>query len=232
MSRMQRAVAERLRVIRARLGLSLVEAAERTGVDRHTIAALERGKRAPYFPTVEKLAQGYGVAAEEILGVEVAEEPVPLDEAPEEDESGLTDAQLLHGLVTSDAEADRKRFLQYNRVMIVISTLKELVDHVELVLSKNRFDLEEIESLEEVVTAQFFTHKRYVRDDVLKLGTAEQKAALEYQETRMDTARAALHEAYLKRLEQEQPSEDDLAVKRRAKEEKAKRRELSSETGS
>src|SRR5215217_5644370 len=73
MSRMQEAVAERLRMTRARLDLSLVEAAERTGVARHTIAALERGKRAPYFPTVEKLSRGYGVPAEWILGINVEE---------------------------------------------------------------------------------------------------------------------------------------------------------------
>ena len=73
MSRMQEAVAERLRMTRARLDLSLVEAAERTGVARHTIAALERGKRAPYFPTVEKLSRGYGVPAEWILGIDVEE---------------------------------------------------------------------------------------------------------------------------------------------------------------
>jgi len=73
MSRMQEAVAERLRMTRARLDLSLVEAAEKTGVARHTIAALERGKRAPYFPTVEKLARGYGVPAEWILGIDVEE---------------------------------------------------------------------------------------------------------------------------------------------------------------
>ena len=60
-----------MRMTRARLDLSLVEAAERTGVARHTIAALERGKRAPYFPTVEKLSRGYGVSAEWILGIKV-----------------------------------------------------------------------------------------------------------------------------------------------------------------
>lgn len=73
MPRMQEAVAERLRMTRARLDLSLVEAAERTGVARHTIAALERGKRAPYYPTVEKLSRGYGVPAEWILGINVEE---------------------------------------------------------------------------------------------------------------------------------------------------------------
>jgi transcriptional regulator with XRE-family HTH domain len=87
---MQRLLAERLRVIRARKGLSLSEAAAITGVTRDTISGLERGKRHPYMPTLSKLAQGYGVPVEGLLVLEAedqqaegAEEPVPLDEVPE-----------------------------------------------------------------------------------------------------------------------------------------------------
>jgi len=116
--------------------------------------------------------------------------------------------------------------------MIVISALEELVDHVELILNKEKFDLEELESLEEVATAQFFTHKRYARGDVLQLGTPQQKANLERQEMRMAEALNALQDAHLKDLEPKQPIEDELAAKRRVREENAKRRELSSETGS
>src|SRR5215218_7733706 len=131
MPRMQEAVAERLRMTRARLDLSLVEAAERTGVARHTIAALERGKRAPYFPTVEKLSRGYGVPAEWILGIVVEEgsaetpglrresrEPasVPKSEAPpfaESDERSLSYVNAWSSFVEGlEADIDEWRYAQ------------------------------------------------------------------------------------------------------------------------
>ncbi len=64
---MQRSLSERLRVLRARRGLSLTEAAERAGVTRDTISDLERGKRRAYMPTLTKIAKGYRVPVEELL---------------------------------------------------------------------------------------------------------------------------------------------------------------------
>ena len=77
---MHRSLAERLRVLRAREGLSLSEAAERAGVTRDTLSELERGKRHAYTPTLTKIARGYGVPVEDLL-----EEPVLTGktEAPE-----------------------------------------------------------------------------------------------------------------------------------------------------
>jgi transcriptional regulator with XRE-family HTH domain len=76
---MQGSLAMRLRVLRAERGLSLTEAAERAGIQRQTLALLERGERHPHDPTLAKIAQGYGVPVEELL-----EEPVPLAEASQE----------------------------------------------------------------------------------------------------------------------------------------------------
>ena len=72
-------LAERLRVLRAQRGMTLVEAAEQTGVGRDTLSDLERGRRHPVMPTLAKIAQGYGVPVEDLL-----EEPalVGKDEAP------------------------------------------------------------------------------------------------------------------------------------------------------
>jgi len=64
------------------------------------------------------------------------------------------------------------------------------------------FDLQEIESLEEVASGQYFIHKRYARAEVLERGTSEQNATLKRQETRMDEALSGLREAYLARFEQ------------------------------
>ena len=66
----------RLRVLRAERGLSLTEAAERAGIQRQTLALLERGERHPHDPTLAKIAKGYGVPVDELL-----EEPVPAGKA-------------------------------------------------------------------------------------------------------------------------------------------------------
>ena len=181
---------------------------------------------------------------EELLEEERGAYEEQLHTADEVEEAGLTDTELLLKLVSpASSEADaawkKKRFLQYNRVMIVISALEELVDLVELVLKKDEFGLEEIESFEGAITGQYFNHKRYARSDVLKLGTVEQKAALEYQEARMEKALNAL-QAYLELLERTQIGEDELAERRKAREERRRNqeeqlqremRELSTKTG-
>jgi transcriptional regulator with XRE-family HTH domain len=60
-----------LRVLRAREGLHLTEAAKKIGIGRDTLSDLERGARRPAYPTLRKIAAGYGVPVEELL-----EEPV------------------------------------------------------------------------------------------------------------------------------------------------------------
>jgi transcriptional regulator with XRE-family HTH domain len=80
-------LAERLRVLRAQRGMTLIEAAEQAGVGRDTLSDLERGRRHPVMPTLAKIAQGYGVPVEDLL-----EEPVPLDEASDS-ETGPSDVE-------------------------------------------------------------------------------------------------------------------------------------------
>jgi transcriptional regulator with XRE-family HTH domain len=75
----QTSLGHKLRVLRAERGLTLREAASRTGVAKETISDIERGTRHPHDVTLSKLAKGYGVPVEGLL-----EEPVPLAEAPEE----------------------------------------------------------------------------------------------------------------------------------------------------
>jgi len=64
---MQGSLATRLRVLRARKGLNLTDAAHRIGVTRHTLASLEKGGQEPHFDTLAKLAEGYGVPVEDLL---------------------------------------------------------------------------------------------------------------------------------------------------------------------
>lgn len=226
----------RVRDRRKALNLSQEALARRADVSLNLINRVERGEtRDPHYSTLVSIAGALGVSVGELM----EETPVPLGEDASEWEEGLTDEQLLYKLLDSSVErtpsevqAARKRFLRFNRVMIVISALEELVDHVELILNKDNFDLEEIESFEEIVTAQYFIHKRYARGEVLKLGTPQQKADLEDQEARMDKALDALQKAYRERLKHAQLGRDEVAARRQAREEKRKMREHSTETGS
>jgi transcriptional regulator with XRE-family HTH domain len=64
---MQDTLARKLRVLRAERGLTLREAAQRTGVDKDTLSKLERGIRHPHDVTISRLAKGYDVPVEELL---------------------------------------------------------------------------------------------------------------------------------------------------------------------
>jgi transcriptional regulator with XRE-family HTH domain len=87
---MQGSLAEKLRVLRARMGLSLTEAASRAGVTRDTLSDLEHGKRQPYMPTLAKIADGYGVPVEDLL-----EEPALAGKAEAPREAGPANVRRL-----------------------------------------------------------------------------------------------------------------------------------------
>jgi transcriptional regulator with XRE-family HTH domain len=74
---MQKSLAARLRLLRAQRGLTVKDAARQLGVDRHTLRRIELGTQEAQYPTLAKIAEGYGVPVEDLL-----EEPVPLGEAP------------------------------------------------------------------------------------------------------------------------------------------------------
>jgi transcriptional regulator with XRE-family HTH domain len=58
----------KLRMLRAERQLTLRQAAREFGVTRDTIAALEHGERGAHTSTLEKLAEGYGVSVDYLLG--------------------------------------------------------------------------------------------------------------------------------------------------------------------
>jgi transcriptional regulator with XRE-family HTH domain len=112
----------RLRVLRAERGLSLTEAAERAGIQRQTLALLERGERLPHDPTLAKIAKGYGVPVEDLL-----EEPVPLAEAQEEGPSH--EAQAPGSAPTRNQE---ERSPLRTEVETFISDAQEALDFPDL----------------------------------------------------------------------------------------------------
>ena len=64
----QTKLSEILQALRAREGWTLSQAAEKAQIDRHTLRDLERGTRAPYLPTLLKVAQAYNVDVDLLLG--------------------------------------------------------------------------------------------------------------------------------------------------------------------
>jgi transcriptional regulator with XRE-family HTH domain len=94
----QGSLATRLRVLRAQRGLSLTDAAELAGIQRQTLAKLERGGTRPHDVTLSKLAKGYGIDVEDLLDLD--DEPPAQTEAPQ-----LTLEQFAdHGIQPTSAE--------------------------------------------------------------------------------------------------------------------------------
>jgi transcriptional regulator with XRE-family HTH domain len=104
---MQGSLAMRLRVLRAERGLSLTEAAERAGIQRQTLALLERGERHPHDPTLAKIAKGYGVPVDELL-----EEPVPAGKAEAPPEQAGQNALTAKIVEIQDTYQSRLRGLK------------------------------------------------------------------------------------------------------------------------
>jgi transcriptional regulator with XRE-family HTH domain len=78
----------RLRTARAKKGLTLMEAARRSGVTRQTISFVERGYEMPQDTTLAALARVYDLPIDELLALADAEAAAPKAEAPEGEAPG------------------------------------------------------------------------------------------------------------------------------------------------
>jgi putative transcriptional regulator len=67
----------RIRELRARLGLSQLELARRVGVRRETIVFLEKGKYNPSLRLAHEIARLFGLAIEEVFLFAEGERPAP-----------------------------------------------------------------------------------------------------------------------------------------------------------
>jgi len=105
---MQTSLALKLRVLRHRRGWTLTEAAAEAGIQRQTLAALERGQH-PRAPTLVKIAQAYGVPIDE-LAVEDTEAPA-LAGKGKAPESGARWEQTKAKLLSLDAKEQYSIFV-------------------------------------------------------------------------------------------------------------------------
>ncbi|CAA9466806.1 MAG: hypothetical protein AVDCRST_MAG58-3582 [uncultured Rubrobacteraceae bacterium] len=115
---MQKSLADRLRLLRAQRGLTVKDAAQQVGVDRHTLRRIELGTQEAQYPTLAKIADGYGVPVEELLeelvaaGKAEAPPPGPPDRRSPEEEAGQSDfdssVEEEHRIIPQSADALRR----------------------------------------------------------------------------------------------------------------------------
>lgn len=176
----------KLQVLRARQGLTLIEAAEKIGIGRDTLSDLERGNRHPVMPTLAKIAQGYGVPVEDLL-----EEPVPLDEAPRE-----------AGRPSEDIEGTTYSFQEY------------LAEHIEapevLLEGLHNSDIPASRSEAAIVSQYIRLRGRKPGEHSSEAGLSQIDYMTEYAYEVIDRERIALLVAYV--LERDGFSKDDTAL--------------------
>src|SRR5262244_3826688 len=79
-------IAERVRELRARQGLSLEALASKSGVSRSMISVIERGESSPTAVVLEKLAAGLGVMLASLFDAPAATSPVSRSPVARRDE--------------------------------------------------------------------------------------------------------------------------------------------------
>ena len=156
---MDESLALKLRVLRAERGWTLNQAAERAGVQPETISDAEHGKRRPYTPTLTKIAKGYGVPVEELLG-----EAVSLAEASQE--TGRLEEERLE----ADSPKDRQHWEtvlasvrgRRREVEAEVEELVALSDHSKVDLYRVKWALDEAQDcLNTLMLALPGSHRRH-----------------------------------------------------------------------
>ncbi len=114
----------KLQAIRLKKGLTLMEASEKLGINRHTLSRLESGMQKPTGPTLRKLSSGYDIPIEDIL-----EELSPLGQAPSPSESPeeAPEARPVHVLKNADEYAERFDRFAEDFENVILPSLRAVV---------------------------------------------------------------------------------------------------------
>lgn len=98
-------LSERLRTKRKKLGLTLKEVHERTGLSVSFLSEVERGKTNPSVETLKKLANCYNVPVSELVPEENRELPNSLEEA--RDQLNISD-DIIDLMLKVEFRSDKK----------------------------------------------------------------------------------------------------------------------------
>lgn len=64
------ALGQRIKALRARLGLTLAQLSQQSGVSRAMLSTIERGEKSPTLPIIVRIAGGFGMSLSNLLGAE------------------------------------------------------------------------------------------------------------------------------------------------------------------
>jgi transcriptional regulator with XRE-family HTH domain len=101
----QKSLADRLRLLRAQRGLTVKDAAQQVGVDRHTLRRIELGTQEAQYPTLAKIAEGYSVPIEELI-----EESAVVGKAEALAEASQETRRLDEERLEADSPKDRQHW--------------------------------------------------------------------------------------------------------------------------
>src|SRR5215203_5868961 len=102
----QTPLSEILRVERARRDLGMVEASKEIGINKETLARLEKGLGNPYYPTLKRIAEFYKLPIQDLLVAAAAADSG--EAAVEEGESVDPKAEAPFSSLSKEEEKRRK----------------------------------------------------------------------------------------------------------------------------
>jgi transcriptional regulator with XRE-family HTH domain len=177
---MQESLAEKLRVLRAQRGLSLLAASKQLGIDRHTLRRVELGIQDPQYPTLAKIAEGYGVPVEELLEepalagkAKAPREAGPEKQLPEEaGEERHPNDEVTQRRIYTGLAAERAGLLE---------SMAELWDRL---LDRGEHDVDTLCQIEHVTLKEIINHA-IDEEEIKELCAPEQRDQLARAEQRL-----------------------------------------------
>lgn len=100
-------IAKRLTTLRKKLGITQIELAEKTNLERKSIIRYENAQNTPSGKALQALAQIFGVTSDYLLGLTDEPFAVPLSDS----ELSELELRAVHALRRAATDGDRQRLL-------------------------------------------------------------------------------------------------------------------------
>jgi transcriptional regulator with XRE-family HTH domain len=146
----------RLRLLRARKGVTIRQAARDIPMDRHVLASLERGEKEPTYPVLSRLAAYYGFDVGQLMTEEMLHPKDLVAKAlpslsPDEAAVVASAAERQHSAeLAQDIEQKNKAAIrQADRVRKFLNLSRSMVEHMDRLMRMN-LDTAMVESVAEI----------------------------------------------------------------------------------